>query len=894
MNKNPRIAVMLLLILLTGCSAKTTPSEPVLQTAPQLATPGSNESTTTPPTAPRLASPSPLADTMSELDGLDIDSFFQASYQKLLLRDPELVTELGLAEELGVGHDQLTDISEAYQRETLALEAAILDQLNAYDRSTLTPAQALSADIYAWYLNDQIADQPFVYYDYPVAHFIIGVQNQLIHFFSNIHPVRNRQEAQDYIQRLSQVEIKFAQLIEGLKLREAAGVILPKFIIQWVLYDLRAMTQGGAQATPFYATFREKVKALNELDDADKQTLIEAAENEIQDTVIPAFQALIAYLEHLERTASNDVGVGKLTNGEAYYAYLLRQYTTTDLTADEIHQLGLQEVERIQGELRVLFDALGYPQHESIPQLFQRVARDGGSYQGSEVVMAYEAIIQAADRQIGEAFDLRPSAEVIVIGGPSGGYYEPPAMDGSRPGAFYASLSSTQPRFSMATLAYHETIPGHHLQIAIAQELDLPFFRNNIMFTAYTEGWALYAERLAWELGWYENDPYGNLGRLQAEAFRAARLVVDTGIHAKGWAYDQAVDYMYENTGLSRGMVEFEVSRYVVWPGQATAYKIGMLKILELRQRAMDQLGDRFDLKEFHNVVLGNGSMPLEILEQVVDDYIAAKASAGPERYQASADLVERILSVERERSFRVHIPPSYQSDRPMPLVLSFHGGLGTAAGQESTSGMSPLADQAGFIVVYPQAWSPDASQAGRWYTGIEGDNWDLAFVQDLLDHLKSRLNIDPGRVYAAGYSNGGTLIDLLGCELSDRFAAIASVSGAYADPTTACQPRRAVSVITFYGANDRAVPYEGPNWAPMWVERNGCDLTPTVVYEQAGVSGKSWGNCRDGAKVALYVVEGEGHTWFKNPLDASAVMWDFFTDHPLDRCQSRFISRGR
>ena len=209
---------------------------------------------------------------------------------------------------------------------------------------------------------------------------------------------------------------------------------------------------------------------------------------------------------------------------------------------------------------------------------------------------------------------------MIVVGVPNGGYYLHPAMDGSRPGAFYASNTGSEPRFGMPTLAYHESIPGHHQQIALAQELPLPFFRSDMGFLGYTEGWALYAERLAWELGFYEHDVYGDLGRLQAEAFRATRLVVDTGIHVKGWTYDQAMDYMVQNTGMTRGEVEVQIWRYITWPGQATAYKIGMLKILELRQKAMDALGDDFNLRIFHNVVLGNGSVPLEILEQLVDD----------------------------------------------------------------------------------------------------------------------------------------------------------------------------------------------------------------------------------------------------------------------------------
>jgi uncharacterized protein (DUF885 family) len=243
------------------------------------------------------------------------------------------------------------------------------------------------------------------------------------------------------------------------------------------------------------------------------------------------------------------------------------------------------------------------------------------------MVSTYETIIRQAENRLEPAFVLFPQAKVIVIGGASGGYYVSGSLDGSRPGAFYASTTGGSPLFSMPTLAYHEAVPGHHLQIAIAQEMELPTFRNLVHFTGYTEGWALYAEQLAWELGWYADDPYGDLGRLQAEAFRAARLVVDTGIHEKQWTFDKAADYMVENTGLPRDMVTGQISRYIAWPGQATAYKIGMIKILELRQHAIDQLGEAYDIKEFHSIILGNGSMPLDVLEKVVQNYIDEKKS---------------------------------------------------------------------------------------------------------------------------------------------------------------------------------------------------------------------------------------------------------------------------
>jgi uncharacterized protein (DUF885 family) len=303
---------------------------------------------------------------------------------------------------------------------------------------------------------------------------------------------------------------------------------------------------------------------------------------------------------------------------------MLRKETSTNLTPDQVHELGLAEVERIQAELRAVFDELGYPQDRPVGELIGRALDEGGALPTSHVVGAYEEIIAEMEQRVEEVLDLRPAAGVVVIGelsfGGGGGYYTDGSADGTRPGAFHAGIAGqTVPKARMPTIAYHEAVPGHHTQIALAQELDLPTFRNFTVFNGHAEGWALYAERLAWELGMYEDDPYGNVGRLRLELLRAVRLVVDTGLHAKGWSRQQGVAYMMENVG---GWTH-EVDRYVVWPGQAAGYKVGMVKILELRQRAMNQLGDSFDIKEFHNVVIGNGSLPLDVLERLVDEYIA-------------------------------------------------------------------------------------------------------------------------------------------------------------------------------------------------------------------------------------------------------------------------------
>ena len=565
----------------------------------------------------------------SGLDGLEFDGFVDEAYRRLLSRDPETVLELGLAQAFGTPTDQLTDISDAYIRQTQTLESDVLSLLQQYDRSTLTIEQQLNYDIYAWYLDDKVKGHKFMYDDYPINPTVFSVHLDLLQFFTDLRPLTNLQEAQDYIACLGQVETKFDQLIDGLQRREENQVMLPGFLVGWIIGDLNGIATSSAHFTPYYTAFDTKINALTNVSEAEKATLLTAAEDAINTSVIPAYQALVSYFEHLQGVTTNDAGVWKFPNGEAYYSYALSHYTSTDLTADQIQELGLQQLERIHSEMGKIFDELGYPQDESLPQLYRRVVNDSGAYSGDEIVRGYEDIITNVDQNISSAFDLRPSIGVIVVGGPTGGYYMPPAVDGSRPGMFYAEDTGVQPKYSMPSLAYHEAIPGHHFQISIAQQLDLPSFRRASDFTAYVEGWALYAERLVSELGLYDNDMYGDLGRLQAEAFRAARLVVDTGMHAKRWTFDQAVDFMVENTGMSENAVQREVSRYICLPGQATAYYIGYTRILEARQRVMNELGDQFDLKEFHNILLGSGAMPLDILDQVITSYIQSKANGG-------------------------------------------------------------------------------------------------------------------------------------------------------------------------------------------------------------------------------------------------------------------------
>jgi uncharacterized protein (DUF885 family) len=648
---NPLVLFLVCCALLGGCSSPSPTSEPLVESTqvdpldevpdgkaevPEVEpTPTQDQALdvgddAAPSNAEPEAPPSAIDELASQFEGLSLAEFFEVSTRALTLRSPETVVALGLTDIYGVEEVLLNDVSDAYQRETYQVLALILETLKSYDRDALSPEDQISYDVYQWDLEDQLAGLEFIYHDYPATYYpITAIHEDNLQFFSDIHPVSDLNDAQDYVTRLGLVGDKIDQLIENLELRAQAGITPPQYSIQWAVYgSLGQFVDTPARSTRLYTAFKEKLDPLSSITPDDQQALLDEAEKIIAESVLPAYKDLLVYLNRMETYAGGDSGVWRLPQGEAYYAYRLRHFTTTDIPAEDIHQLGLDELVRIHAEMRAAFEQLGYSQDLTIAEAYDRVAQDGGHIAGNDVLKTYESLITAANQNVVAAFDIRPNTDVIVVPDPNGDYYIHPSFDGSRPGAFYAGVgSSGKEAYAMPTLAYHETIPGHHFQIALAQEMvDLPSFRQGVGFTAFAEGWALYAERLAWELGWYDEDPYGYLGFFQSQAFRAARLVVDTGLHAKGWTFDRAQEFFTQNTGFEVGdnvNPQYEIARYLVWPGQSVSYYVGYLKIMELRQRAIDQLGDQFDLKAFHRVVLTNGSLPLEILEKVVEAYIA-------------------------------------------------------------------------------------------------------------------------------------------------------------------------------------------------------------------------------------------------------------------------------
>jgi uncharacterized protein (DUF885 family) len=514
--------------------------------------------------------------------------------------------------------------------------------LRSYPRKRQPSTLLLSTDIMDWFLDDLTRTEKFRFHDYPLNQ-MFGIQSELPNFMMTIHPVVSKLEGRNYVKRLRKFGIKFDQVLEGLKIREEKGVLPPKFVIRRVLDEMTAFVGQPAKENPLYTVFKDKLPKLEKVSARDRESLLAAAEAEIQQTVYPAYQKFIATFTDLEQKATTDDGVWKLPDGDAYYAHCLRSNTTTDLTPAQVHEIGLKEVERIEGEMKAILEQQGYKDEKYPPRKVAEFGKEErflypNTDEGRAAAMTeYQRILDEMNATLDSVFDVHPKAALKVERVPefrektsAGAYYQPGDLSGSRPGVFYANLRDMieVQKFGMKTLSYHEGIPGHHFQISIAQELKgVPFFRRMVPFTAYAEGWALYAEKLARELGFYKDDPYGELGYLDSELLRAVRLVVDTGIHYKHWTREQAIDYMDAHTASAHESVVSEIERYIVMPGQACAYKIGEIKMVELRDKAKKALAGKFDLRQFHSIVLKNGSMPLTLLEQMVDDYIrSAKA----------------------------------------------------------------------------------------------------------------------------------------------------------------------------------------------------------------------------------------------------------------------------
>ncbi|HEY8995296.1 MAG TPA: DUF885 domain-containing protein [Lacunisphaera sp.] len=528
---------------------------------------------------------------------------------------------------------RLTPNTKAYLAERATVARKALAELDQFDRSKLDPQQIVSLRIIEWHMREVVKAEPLDDHTLVFNQFR-GLHVSLVNFLSQNHPVRNRRDIENYLARL---ELVASQIDEGIaQARDAAtrGFLMPDFITQAAIGQFDRFLAGDPAKNVLVTSLDERAAKVAALSAEERATFVTAAERITADAIIPAFQRARALLQEQLPLTKAEAGLWRLPRGDEAYAIFLGYYTTTNLSPREIHETGLREVARIEAEMDRLFRQIGYTEGSIMARCTQ-LNRDSQPPAEPDprpgLLARHEEILADAVRRAQLLFDLQPKAPCVVKREPpftektAAAHYSIPARDGSRPGVFWAPLPGPVFRMlNMRTLTYHEAIPGHHFQLALMQEMSgLPRFRQDRIFgwnSANSEGWALYAEQLAAENGWYEDDIKGRIGQLEAELFRARRHVVDTGLHAMKWTRQQAIDY-----GLPGVNATAEVDRYVVLPGQACSYKIGQLKILELRTRAKAALGEKFSIKEFHNVVLRAGVVPLSVLDSIVDDWIAAE-----------------------------------------------------------------------------------------------------------------------------------------------------------------------------------------------------------------------------------------------------------------------------
>ena len=556
---------------------------------------------------------------------------------------PEYMTYLGIFDDFSpiLGHNQKLSISNLEDDENNYRDnLQRLDTLKSYKVNKLSSNQKITHKIAVFDTELDIERfERFRYHSYPFNQ-ISGNHLNLVEFMTDTHPIRNGREAEDYIARVKMFDDALKANLIWLEEQKKLGIFAPRFVFDHVIGQLRELIGYEDSENPLMQIFIKKISEID-ISEAEKNILLQDLSTTIETEVKLGFKLILEFMLENYENANLHHGVWSLPEGDDFYNLRLKSYTTTDYSAEEIHQIGLEEVARIGNRMKEIFVELGYEVNKPIGEMMNDLNEDPRFlYEDTPdrkeiVIRDYNQMVKEAEQDVRPYFEEFPKSPVEVRAVPeysektaAGGYYQSPSLDGSRPGVFYANLYDIKqtPKFGMRTLTFHEAVPGHHFQIALNLENeDLTLYRRlGYRTSAFTEGWALYSEQLAVEVG-MTKDLYDELGVLQSEMFRANRLVVDTGLHYKKWTRERAMEYMKKTTGMSDTEVRVEIERYIVWPAQATSYKMGMLKILELRDRAINKMGDKFDLKKFHSLVLNQGIVPLFILEDLIDEWIKAE-----------------------------------------------------------------------------------------------------------------------------------------------------------------------------------------------------------------------------------------------------------------------------
>jgi uncharacterized protein (DUF885 family) len=597
------------------------------------------------PTPAAEAEKAPVTAEEMAANGERLNAWFDAKYEEELQFSPIGLTFLGRKDK----NDQIDCFTLECHEEQLAWRVAATEEMeNEFDYDALSPADRISYDIWKYQTEQEVAGEEYLYNGY-IFDQMNGPQGFMPTFLINFHNVESVEDFDALVNRISETGRAMNEAILIARESASRGVHAPKFAYEGVIDQSKKVITGApfteGEDSALYADVKSEIAKLSEageLTEEEADAKLEQARIALVDNFQPAYEAIIAFAEEdMANSPDPDSPVGADTqpNGKDYYNHLLATQTTTDLTADEIHEIGLAEVARIHEEMEAIKQEVGF--EGTLQEFFTmlRDSKDDERFYYPNTDEGRQAYIDDATRDIEnikanlpEFFGILPKADLVVKrvepfreqDGAAQHYY-PGTPDGSRSGTYYAHLSdmTAMPKRELEVIAYHEGIPGHHMQISIAQELEgVPQFRTQAGFTAYIEGWALYSEWLATEFPDTYEDPYSNFGRLGSEIWRAIRLVVDTGIHSKGWTEEEAVQYFLNNTAITEMQARSEIQRYIVMPGQATSYKIGMMKIQQLRKKAEDELGDKFDIRAFHDTVLGGGALPLEILERRIDQWI--------------------------------------------------------------------------------------------------------------------------------------------------------------------------------------------------------------------------------------------------------------------------------
>jgi uncharacterized protein (DUF885 family) len=575
-------------------------------------------------------------------DSLKIENLFDNYVREYLRLNPEKGSELGLPKEsrFHFRQENLNDRSDSGLKANYDLARKYLKQLREIDQDKITPSQRIDAKILTWFLEVQLEEEKFADHKYLIDH-LFGIHSELTNLLTAYHTVEELQDGEDYIARMGKIPLRLRQVMERLEYQEEKGIRPPADIIERVVADMGEFKKPESKFNLLYLDLMEKLAAVKTINRSIREDLGRKARSLLQRNIYPTYDEFLMKLRLSEQNADSLPGVWKLPDGNDYYAYCLKFHTSTSMSPKEVFKLGQKEVKKLQDQCKILLDSLGISGDTTFGALMGQYRasqqdssiRDKFSYpEGEEtremVLTDYRVLLGSALARMPEAFSYMIKTPVTVEAVPehregSGlTYYEPASLDGKRKATFHVNMGYVFAKPGMPSLLYHETVPGHHYQFAVQQELtEGQMFKNLFFITGFAEGWAMYVQTLADELGWYP-DIYARISELNSQLFRAVRVVVDAGIHYKKWTKDEARQYMFDNLGWSS---DNEIDRYTVWPGQACSYTIGRLKIMELREKAKSKLGPKFDLKEFHMTVLENGSLPLDLLEEIVDDYISRR-----------------------------------------------------------------------------------------------------------------------------------------------------------------------------------------------------------------------------------------------------------------------------